>query len=375
MLRRTFLQTSAGLGAVAASAQTASALPIRLGIDAYSIRDFRWTAMRLLDYAASLKLDAIQFSSVGDYESLDPAYLAAVKARAAQLGIQIDAGTGCICPTSKSWSPRNGDPVAYISQGLDVARAVGAKAMRCFMGSSEDRLGTMPIEAHMEATIKVFRAVRDKALAAGVKIALENHSGDMQAHEVRTIIEESGKDFVGACLDMGNPIWCIEDPLLSLETLAPYVVTTHFRDSVVYEHPRGAAGQWVAMGDGSLDLKEMVARYQVLCPQAAMQLEIITGRAPRVLPYFEPEFWKAYPKARAAEFVRFVALAKRGHPFMGAMVIPAPGKQPPEMQAALREQQRRDLERSIEYSQNTLGVGVNCRKAGAALHRHPVESA
>ena len=95
-----------------------------------------------------------------------------------------------------------------------------------------------------------------------------------------------------------------------------------------------------------------------------MQLEIITGRPPRVLPYFEPEFWKAYPKARAAEFVRFVALAKQGHPFMGAMVIAGPGKQPPEIQAALKDQQRRDLERSIEYAQKTLGVGINCRKVG-----------
>ena len=29
-----------------------------------------------------------------------------------------------------------------------------------------------------------------------MKIALENHAGDMQAREVRTIIEEAGKDFV-----------------------------------------------------------------------------------------------------------------------------------------------------------------------------------
>ena len=41
----------------------------------------------------------------------------------------------------------------------------------------------------------------------GVRIALENHSGDMQAREVKTIIEESGKDLVAACLDTGNPIW------------------------------------------------------------------------------------------------------------------------------------------------------------------------
>ena len=33
---------------------------------------------------------------------------------------------------------------------------------------------------------------------AGLKIAIENHAGDMQARELKMLIEEAGKDFVGA---------------------------------------------------------------------------------------------------------------------------------------------------------------------------------
>ena len=36
----------------------------------------------------------------------------------------------------------------------------------------------------MEETIRVFRAVKSQALDLGVKIALENHAGDMQAREI-----------------------------------------------------------------------------------------------------------------------------------------------------------------------------------------------
>ena len=181
----------------------------------------------------------------------------------------------------------------------------------------------------MENTIKVFQSVRSEALDLGVKIALENHSGDLQAREVKTIIEEAGKDSVASCLDTGNPIWCIEDPFVTLETLAPYVVTTHVRDSAVFEHPRGAAGQWVAMGDGCIDLVKFVDRFRQFCPKSSMQLEIITGRPPTVLPYLEADFWKAFSKMPAWEFARFVALAKSGHPFMGAMVIEdVPGQKP-----------------------------------------------
>ena len=231
--------------------------------------------------------------------------------------------------------------------------------MRCFMGSSADRLTPGGIERHMEATVGVFRSVRTRALDSGVKIALENHAGDMQAREVRTVIEESGKDLVGSCLDAGNPMWVVEDPLLSLEVLGPYVVTTHIRDSVVYEHPRGAAAQWVALGDGIIDFKKFMARCRELCPKSGMQLEIITGRPARILPYLEPEFWKAFPKASAAEFARFVALARAGHPFSGFMVVEDGQKEPPpEFKAALRQQQKVDLERSLEYAKKQLGLGM-----------------
>jgi len=360
MQRRTFIQAAAGLGAAAANAQqNRSTPPIRLGFDTYSLRAFDWKATQLLDYAAGLKLDTIQISSLAHYENLEPAYLARVKDHAARIGIAIDGGMGCICPLSSSWTAANGDPKENILRGLRASHAVGATSMRCYMGKAEDRLGKHGIEPLMENTVALFRSVRHEAQDLGVKIALENHSGDMQAHEVRTIIEESGKDFVASCLDTGNPMWVVEDPMVSLEVLAPYVVTTHIRDSVVYEHARGAAAQWVALGDGTIDFHKFMARYRELCPHASMQLENITGRPATVLPYLESEFWKAFPKAKASEFARFVALARAGHPFTGFMVVEDGATKPlPEFAAALREQQRVDLERGLEYAKKSLGAGV-----------------
>jgi sugar phosphate isomerase/epimerase len=333
---------------------------IRLGYDAYSLRAWRWKALEHLEYSAKLKLDTIQFSGLGDYESLDPAHLEKVKQKARELDITIDAGTGCICPTSTAWNPKNGDPVKYLSQALRVAKAVGSTSVRCFLGSSADRLTPGGIERHIEATVKVFRGCRSLALDLGVKIAIENHSGDMQAWETKMLIEEAGADYVGACLDAGNPIWAIEDPIVAMEVLGPLTLTTHVRDTAIYEHPRGAAAQWTAMGDGSVDFKKFVELHRKLCPNASMQLEIITGRPPRVIPYLEDDFWKAFPKARASEFARFVELVKRGKPFSGSMIIAdVPGAKPPEYVEALKAQQRLDLERSLEYCKRTLGAGLH----------------
>ncbi|MCZ2077229.1 MAG: sugar phosphate isomerase/epimerase [Bryobacteraceae bacterium] len=360
MNRRLFLQTAAA-AALSRPAAAANTGFLKLGYDTYSLRAFRWKALQHLDFAAAQKLDTIQLSGLGDYESLDPAYLQKVKDAATRHGISIDAGIGCICPTTKSWNPKTGDPVEYIRTGLRVAKAVGAASMRCFIGSSADRLGPLPIDAHIEKTVEVLRAARSYAAGAGVKIAIENHS-DLQARELKALIEEAGKDYVAVCLDTGNPMSVVEDPVVTMEVLGPYTVTTHVRDSVVYEHPRGAAMQWTAVGDGILDFKRILELHRRLCPAASMQLEIITGRPPRVLPYLESEFWAAFPKTNAAEFARFVALAKRGRPFAGMMIIADAGtKVPPEYQAALKQQQMVDLERSLEYCRKTLDAGIRWR--------------
>jgi 3-oxoisoapionate decarboxylase len=337
---------------------------IRLGFDTYSLRNTSWKAAQLLEFADHLKLDAIQFSSLDNFESLDDAYLGRVKDQAARSGIMIDGGIGCICSSSKSWTPKNGTPAEYLIKGMRVANTLGARSMRCFMGASADRRGPVPLEAHIENTVKALREVRSIALDLNVKIAVENHSGDMQAWELRQLIEAAGKDFTAACLDTGNPMWVVEDPLITLEILGPYTVTTHIRDSVVFDHPRGAAAQWVALGDGVIDFKRFVRRFVELCPQSTMQLENITGRPPQILPFLEEDFWKAFPKARASEFASFVEIARHGRPFMGTMVIEDAGKPTPENAIALREQQKVDLERGLEYAKKVLDTGVRWRTAG-----------
>ena len=163
MKRRTFLQSTVGTALAPAATGALPGEGIRLGFDTYSVRAFKWKDIQLLDYAAGLKLDTIQISSLNDYESLDPAHLQKVKDHADRVGIKIDGGIGCICPLSKSWKANEGTAEDAVLRGLTISKAVGASSMRCFMGSREDRRGTRGIEALMEATIKVFRAVKSRS--------------------------------------------------------------------------------------------------------------------------------------------------------------------------------------------------------------------
>jgi sugar phosphate isomerase/epimerase len=180
---------------------------------------------------------------------------------------------------------------------------------------------------------------------ANIKIAIENHAGDMQARELKTLIEGAGRDFVGVCLDSGNPLWTIEDPHLTLDTLYPYVLTSHVRDSAVWPVPEGAAVAWVRMGEGDVDIDGYVRKYAELCPGRALSMEcIVTG--PRVFPFRNPKFWDAYRNDPAWEFERFLEIVARGKP------------RPAEPRAAspepARQKEREDLEASIEYTRKLL---------------------
>ena len=353
MTRRTLLKAAALSTGAVLLAQDVKRLGLRLGFDAYTIRGLRWKAIQLLDYAAAQNLDVLHLD-LNDFESDDPGYVRRVKDHAARLGIVVDGSIGSVCPTSSAWRPANGNPLQYLLKGARAFGLLGAKSMRVFLGGGAERQG---LERHIESMASVLRQGRSQIMDAGLMIAIENH-GDLQAWEMLQVIDAAGKDLVGVCLDSGNAVSVMEDPILTLETLAPHVLTTHIRDSAVFEHPDGIGMQWVALGEGVVDFPRFFARFRELCPQAPVHLEILTGSPARVHAYLKPEFWQAYPRARAAEFARFVAMAKRGRPFMGSMLMAGREGRSPAYEAALIEQQRLDLQRSLSYAKNSLGLGV-----------------
>lgn len=361
--RRDFLKTmatavgiaAAGLTPSRAAAQAARARSLALGLDSFCIRGSRWKATRVLEYAASLGLDMVQITQ-GDFESFEEPYLQQIRELAARLGLQVEPGFGCFCPLARGWNRREGEPADYLRRCIRQTKVLGASCFKVFMASGADRTPDRPIAALIERSIAILRAVRAEAVDAGVKIAVENH-GDLQSLELRDLIEQSGPDAVACCFDSGNAAMVAEDPVRAFDILAPHIVTSHVRDAAVYEHPRGAEVQWVALGDGSIDLPLLAARFPESCPGVALQLEILTGGRPRVLPLFESEFWRAFPGMPASELARFLALARRGRPFSGRMLLAPEGTPPPDVQQALAEQQRFDLERSLSYARQVLGAG------------------
>lgn len=329
---------------------------MKLGLDLYSVRSQGWSAIELLDYCRRIGVEVAHFG-LEAFPALRDDDLRAARRHADALGLDVEMGIGSICETSPAFRRERGSAVEQLTMGLHAAHLLGSPVLRCLLGSDADRRTEVPLETHVQRTIAALRAVRDRAMDLGIKLAMETH-GDLQGWEMKGLVEEAGLEFVGVCIDTGNSVRLHEDPMVTLEQLAPYVVTSHIRDSVVWSHPRGAAYQWVAMGDGNVGIEAWAARYRELCPEASFTLEILTGLPPRVLNYLEDDYWRAFPRARADELARYERLVRRGIPFMGTMVMVGHDEEtPPEYAAALVAQQRHDVERSVRYCREVLGIG------------------
>jgi len=324
-------------------AQAAPA-PMKLGIDLFSLRSQGWTPFQYLDYCAAQKVQVVHFSEVRFIGGLEPDNLRKVKQYAEERAIEVEIGMKSICPSSAMFDAKEGTAEEQLARMIGAAVTVGSKIVRAVLGSSEDRKGGL-IDKHIEDMVAVLRKARTRATDAGIKIAIENHAGDMQARELKTLVEGAGKEFVGVCLDSGNPLWTIEDPHLTLQTLSPYVLTSHVRDSAVWTVPEGAAVAWVRMGEGNVSIDSYVRDYARLCPGRALSMEtIVTG--PRVFAFRKPGFWDNYRTTPAWEFERFLQLADAGTPH-GAVAGEKAG-------APARE--RKDLEASLAYTRQALAV-------------------
>jgi sugar phosphate isomerase/epimerase len=356
MNRREFVSSLTAAGAISlAGVSTAlAAAParldsrgqkIRLGLDNFAVRAFGWKGRELVDYAAQLKLDTLFITDLPALGTLSEEGCRELRQYATGKGIEILLGSWSICPTSKTFKKDWGTAAEHLALGLKLSRALGSPAFRVVLGAREDRRTPGGISARIADTVQVLLSQKTLANDLNVKVAIENHAGDMTATELAGLVRDAGPDWVGVNLDCGNAVWTLEDPIESLNILGPHTLTTSLRDSAIWETPKGCKVQWTAFGEGGcIDWTRYFELFARLCPGVAVNVETIGGFQVE-FPYLEPAFWEAFPDKPAAEFARFLAVAKRGKAVEG-------------FDANSRDQQKGELERSITYLREVIGLGV-----------------
>jgi sugar phosphate isomerase/epimerase len=350
--RRTFVKSlgaaaltfgaTAGEGVARAFQQSATPA-VRFGVDMYSLGAQNWTPFQQMDFAAKWNVKVVHFSEIRFLGSLAPDNLKQVRAYGDKLGLDLEIGMRSLCPTSAMFDAAQGTAEEQLAKMVDAAKILRSPIVRAVLGSAADRKSG--IERHIDAFVKVLKNSRSRVMDAGLKVAIENHAGDMQARELKMLVEAAGPEFVGVCLDSGNPVWTIEDPHLTLETLAPYVQTSHMRDSALWNTPEGAAVRWTRMGDGNMGMEDYLRSYIAKCPGKAVSLEVIVSNNPRIFNYRDQNFWALYKDQPAWEFARFITLCDRGKPTPAA---------PPDPSLTPQARNLADVEASIKWTQAFL---------------------
>ncbi|MEG1639328.1 MAG: sugar phosphate isomerase/epimerase family protein [Ruthenibacterium sp.] len=91
-----------------------------------------------------------------------------------------------------------------------------------------------------------------------IKLALENHEYETSMELVR-VIEQINSPWIGLHYDFGNAMMAWEQPVEAAKNMAPYTITTHFKDHIVIPCPDDTY-QYVVCGvpagQGNIDLKE-----------------------------------------------------------------------------------------------------------------------
>ena len=333
MNRRSFLaQTLAAIATASLSRAAAAGSKLAIGLDHFAVRATGWKAAQFIDYAASLKLDTMFISELHVFESFEDAYLKGLKEQADKAGLKLYVGTGSVCKTSNTWKDTYGTPEEHLGLTIRVAKTLGSPVARCYLGNQKDRATDGGIQKHIEEVVKTIKACQSKAEGEGIKIAIENHAGDMQSHELKALIEAAGKGYVGANIDPGNAVWALEEPLLHLETLGPLTVCSSVRDSMLWRDDSGAVMvQWTAVGEGEVDFKAYARRFAELAPGVPLQVETISGFA-RPFAVNDEEFWKIFPNHRGtAMYQAWLGMAERGKKIPSFKAPEGPGKKDAEI--------------------------------------------
>jgi sugar phosphate isomerase/epimerase len=307
-------------------------------------RDILKSTAAALPATALLDL-CVRFGAHGaqiDWSQLDSREadaLAALKARADRDRLRLELSVPASCLES---------PEAYADM-VKTATALGVKDVRIALlygrryESFKTRDEWTAWHAKWVAQLKAMKPVIE---SHPIVVGIENHK-DHTSEELAALLHSLDSSKIGVCFDFGNNISLIEEPTHTVETLAPFVVTTHLKDMAVKPTTDGFELSEVPLGEGLLPLADMIATLRKYRPDVPMCLEMLT-RDPLRVPYKTDHYWIAMdrpsPGALAAFEQRVLSRASTTD-------LPHITGLAPADQIALEDELVR---RSMEYGRRTL---------------------
>ncbi len=237
------------------------------------------TALDFIDHCQRFGAGGVQLT-VGGW---DQVLAGKVRAKLESYGMYLEGQAGL---------PRSAAEVERFEASLRMAKEAGCAVVRTAVLSGRRYETFENAEAFRQFAEKGEQALRlaePIARKLRLRLAVENHK-DWRIAELVGLMGRMGSEYVGICVDLGNSIALLEEPMAVIEAYAPMAFTTHVKDMAVQEYTEGFLLSEVPLGEGFLDLPKMLATLRRARSDIRFNLEMIT-RDPLKVPCLTKKYW------------------------------------------------------------------------------------
>jgi sugar phosphate isomerase/epimerase len=251
----------------------------------------------------------------------------------------------------QTFLPAAGGDTSEFEHAVKVAKEAGATSLRvvCLLGRRYELIDSLDA---WKAAVARFH----QQIAAAVPIVerhrmplgIENHK-DWRVEQQVALLERYGSEYVGVCLDTGNNLAVLDDPMETIERLAPWTFNVHFKDMAMEECASGFLLSEVPLGEGILDLRRAVDVVRAARSDVRFSLEIIV-RDPLLVPCLTDQYWASFDDVNGRALARALARIRERGP---GRPLPHITGLSPEARHALEHE---FVDRSIRYAQQHLGL-------------------
>jgi len=332
MTRRTLLASLTALIGAAASPPRS-----QMGVASTSFMTVRRPkdTLEFLAYCNSLGAGGIQASLA----SLEAPYLASLRKQAEANGMYLEV-------MSPLPSPTDSTRFEAIVKGAKQAGALCLRAA-CLSGRRYETFASLDEwKAFVARSMEALRTAAKIVERERMPLAIENHK-DWTLEEFEGILRDYSSEYIGVCLDTGNNMSLLDEPHQFVAALASYAISTHIKDMGLQDYPNGFLLAEVPLGEGVLQLKQIVETIRRARPATRFTLEMIT-RDPLEVPCLTDKYWVTMPASRGPAMARMLRQARQQQ-----RELPRLSTLPAGSRATWEEE---NVKQCLAYSRSVLGV-------------------
>jgi len=270
--------------------------------------------------------------------SRDSAYTARLRALIEKHGMYLEGSLR---------TPKEKADLERFEAELRTAKEAGATVVRTVMlgGRRYETFRTAEqLRTFKEQALRSLRLAEPVLARSRVRLAVENHK-DYRAVEQVEVMKAISSEWVGVCVDTGNNLALLEQPLATVEALAPWAMACHLKDMAIEESADGFLLAEVPLGEGFLDLKAIVEVLRKARPAIRFSLEMIT-RDPLSIPCLRDEFWTTFADVAGLDLARILTLVRKN-----ARKLPRISTLKEAEQLRVEDE---NVRRSLEYARKNL---------------------